>query len=126
MCKKGYVTNNYDADIDAYISTENDGCREYDCPENAYYSASQDQCVCKGGYTTDANGDCVETNYSISDNNNNGDNNGDDNGDDLKNDGDDNGEDDFDLDAHLKEYGVWYGFGFAGLLAMSLLRPKRG
>ena len=126
LCKKGYVTNNYDADIDAYISTENDGCREYDCPENAYYSASQDQCVCKGGYTTDANGDCVETNYSISDNNNNGDNNGDDNGDDLKNDGDDNGEDDFDLDAHLKEYGVWYGFGFAGLLAMSLIRPKRG
>ena len=126
LCKKGYVTNNYDADIDAYISTENDGCRAYDCPENAYYSASQDQCVCKGGYTTDANGDCVETDYSIG-----GDDDDDDNGngndDELKDDGDDDDdEEEFDLDAHLKEYGVWYGFGFAGLLAMSLLRPKRG
>ena len=126
LCKKGYVSDNYDSDIDAYISTPNNRCRAYECPENAYYSVSQDQCVCKEGYTTDANGDCVETDYSIGSNNNNGDDNGDDNGDELKNDGNDDDEDDFDLDAHLKEYGVWYGFGFAGLLAMSLLRPKRG
>lgn len=126
LCKKGYISNNYKSDIDAYISTPNDRCREYECPDNAYYSISQNQCVCKSGYTADSNGDCVETDYSLGGNNDNG--NNDDNNDNennLKDDApDDDDEDDFDLDAHLKEYGVWYGFGFAGLLAMSLLRPK--
>ena len=99
-------------------------CREGDCPENAVYDSTQDQCVCKSGYIKDENGDCVEIDYSLNpDNGGNGDNG--DNGDTLQDDSDDDSQA-FDIDAHLKEYGVWYGFGFAGLLAMSLLRPKRG
>ena len=39
---------------------------------------------------------------------------------------DDEDEDAFNLGKNLEEYGVWYGIGFAALLTLFVMKPKRG
>ncbi len=129
VCREGYVSDNYDNLQEIYISNGSDSCQEMSCPDNSIYNANLDKCVCKSGFTENSSGECIENDYSLDPNEDGDADEGDtDSDNDLFDDGDGDGDDEeeFDIEAHLKEYGVWYGFGLAGVLAMSLLSPKRG
>ena len=127
VCNEGYVTDNYDSLQEVYISDENTPCQEMSCPDNSIYNAILDECVCKSGFTENSSGECIENDYSLGSNDGGDADDGDaDDDNDLLDDNDDGDDEEFDIEAHLKEYGVWYGFGLAGVLAVSLLSPKRG
>jgi len=128
VCNEGYVTDNYDYLQEVYIWDGTNPCQEMSCPDNSIYNATLDECTCKSGFTENSSGECIENDYSLDPNDDGDADDGDaDDSDELLDDDDDgDDEEEFDIEAHLKEYGVWYGFGLAGVLAMSLLSPNRG
>tara|TARA_B100000131_G_scaffold268099_1_gene266734 strand:- start:3690 stop:5393 length:1704 start_codon:yes stop_codon:yes gene_type:complete len=136
VCTEGYVSSNYEQDTDSYIVPLDGVCTEKSCMENAFYDASLDSCVCLSGYEknedgtlcnpknlTPIDGECTE-HSTLGDDGNCYCNAG------YIADGgkcvatSTNGDETWDIESHLKEYGMWYGLGFLGFVALKAFGGK--
>jgi len=130
VCKNGYVSDDYEQDTDTYIVSLDGECTEQSCMDNAYYDTSLSSCVCLTGYEKNEDGtvcnpknlipidgECTEHSTLADDGNcycNAG----------YIAEGDKcvststNGNETWDFETHLKEYGMWYGLGFLGFVAL--------
>jgi hypothetical protein len=136
VCNEGYVSSTYEKDTNSYIVPLDGECAEQSCMENAYYDSSLDSCVCLSGYEknddgtlcnpknlTPTDGECTE-HSTLGDDGNCYCNAG------YIAEGDKcvststNGDETWDIESHLKEYGMWYGLGFLGFVALKAFGGK--